>query len=163
MKQQDKESIFQQPLWVALFAFTAAFLWGWAYPFIKLGFAEFQISSDMTGSKMLFAGIRFCLSGLIILTIGRLTNRSFSLNDAYRGKRFTSLLFLLLFALLNIQFITAEEFFASFRMGVDAVTIIIGIAVGVAIPNIFIHRQIERRKQDNVQKLLAKRYAETED
>ena len=101
MKQQDKESIFQQPLWVALFAFTAAFLWGWAYPFIKLGFAEFQISSDMTGSKMLFAGIRFCLSGLIILTIGRLTNRSFSLNDAYRGKRFTSLLFLLLFALLN--------------------------------------------------------------
>ena len=50
---------------------------------------------------MLFAGIRFCLSGLIILTIGRLTNRSFSLNDAYRGKRFSSLLFLLLFALLN--------------------------------------------------------------
>lgn len=97
----DSRSIFQRPLWVALFAFTAAFLWGWAYPFIKLGFAEFQISSDMTGSKMLFAGIRFCLSGLIILTIGRLTNRSFSLNDTYRGKRFTSLLFLLLFALLN--------------------------------------------------------------
>jgi type II secretory pathway pseudopilin PulG len=48
-------------------------------------------------------------------------------------------------------------------MGVDAVTIIIGIAVGVAIPNIFIHRQIERRKQNNVQRLLAKRYAESED
>lgn len=73
------------------------------------------------------------------------------------------LLYRLLFALLNIQFITGEEFFASFRMGVDAVTIIIGIAVGVAIPNIFIHRQIERRKQDNVAKLLAKRYAEAED
>jgi uncharacterized membrane protein YjjB (DUF3815 family) len=73
------------------------------------------------------------------------------------------LLYRLLFALLNIQFITSEEFFTSFRMGVDAVTIIIGIAVGVAIPNIFIHRQIERRKQNNVQRLLAKRYAESED
>ena len=73
------------------------------------------------------------------------------------------LLYRLLFALLNIQFITADEFFASFRTGVEAVTVIIGIAVGVAIPNIFIHRQIERRKQNNVQKLLAKRYAETAD
>ncbi|MBQ4211547.1 MAG: threonine/serine exporter family protein, partial [Selenomonas sp.] len=73
------------------------------------------------------------------------------------------LLYRLLFALLNIHFITAEGFFTSFKSGIDAITIIIGIAVGVAIPNIFIHRQIERRKLDNVQKLLAKRYAESAD
>ena len=73
------------------------------------------------------------------------------------------LLYRLLFALLNLDFITTEEFFISLRSGINAVTIIIGIAVGVAIPNIFIHRQIERRKQDNVHKLLAKRYAESED
>ena len=54
----SKQTIFQRPLWAALFAFTAAFLWGWAYPFIKLGFDEFEITADMTGSKMLFAGIR---------------------------------------------------------------------------------------------------------
>ena len=73
------------------------------------------------------------------------------------------LLYRLLFALLNIHSITAEEFFASLQSGIDGITIVIGIAVGVAIPNIFIHRQIERRKQDNVARLLAKRYAESED
>ena len=33
-------SIFQRPVWVALLAFTAAFSWGWAFPLVKLGFAD---------------------------------------------------------------------------------------------------------------------------
>ena len=36
--------------------------------------------------------------------------------------------------------------------------IIIGIAIGVAIPNIFIHRYIESNKQRTVKDLLDKRY-----
>ena len=32
-------SLFQRPLWVSLFALTAAVVWGWAYPLIKLGFS----------------------------------------------------------------------------------------------------------------------------
>ena len=71
------KSIFQQPLWVTIFALTAAIAWGWAYPLIKLGFSEFVITADMTGSKMLFAGIRFCLSGLIILAIAGTKKRDF--------------------------------------------------------------------------------------
>lgn len=71
------KSIFQQPLWVTIFALTAAIAWGWAYPLIKLGFSEFAISTDMTSSKMLFAGIRFCLSGLIILAIAGTKKRDF--------------------------------------------------------------------------------------
>lgn len=71
------KSIFQQPLWVTIFALTAAIAWGWAYPLIKLGFSEFAISADMTASKMLFAGIRFCLSGLIILAIAGTKKRNF--------------------------------------------------------------------------------------
>lgn len=70
-------SIFQRPLWVTVFALTAAIAWGWAYPLIKLGFAEFAITSDMTGSKMLFAGIRFCLSGLIVLGMASVKKRDF--------------------------------------------------------------------------------------
>lgn len=66
---QQKISIFQRPVWVALFALTAAVVWGWAYPLIKLGFAEFGITPDQTGSKMLFAGVRFFLSGMIILAV----------------------------------------------------------------------------------------------
>ena len=69
--------IFQRPLWVTVFALTAAIAWGWAYPLIKLGFSEFAITANMTGSKMLFAGIRFCLSGLIILAIAGAKKRDF--------------------------------------------------------------------------------------
>lgn len=71
-------SIFQRPFWVSVFALTAAVVWGWAYPLIKLGFGEFQITQDMTGSKMLFAGIRFCISGLIILAMARRAHRPFA-------------------------------------------------------------------------------------
>ncbi len=92
----DKEkSIFQRPVWVSVFALTAAVVWGWAYPLIKLGFAEFHITSDMSGSKMLFAGIRFFLSGLIILAVARKANRNFTVRKSLDW------LYILLFALLN--------------------------------------------------------------
>ena len=94
-------SLFQRPVWAAAFAFTAAFLWGWAYPFIKLGFAEFEITTEMTGSKMLFAGIRFFISGLIILTVARVTHRSFELKETAKANILGSCLFLLAFTLLN--------------------------------------------------------------
>ena len=86
---------FERPPWVALFALTAAVVWGWAYPLIKLGFAEFGIGADMTGSKMLFAGIRFALSGLIVLTAARFAGMPFALR---RGGDWG---FVLLFAQLN--------------------------------------------------------------
>ena len=96
-----RDSRFQHPVWAAVFAFTAAFLWGWAYPFIKLGFAEFEITSEMTGSKMLFAGIRFFLSGIIILSVARMTHRSFGLKETAKANIWGSGLFLLAFTLLN--------------------------------------------------------------
>lgn len=80
---------------MTLFALTAAILWGWAYPFIKLGFAEFQITPDMTGSKMLFAGIRFFLSGVIILMVAARTKRKFAVSKP------ADWLYILIFSLLN--------------------------------------------------------------
>lgn len=101
MIKRSSKSLFLIPEWVALFAFIAAFAWGWAYPLIKLGFAEFGIAQDMTGSKMLFAGIRFCLSGVIILMIAKFTGRSFALKETGGKRVIGSCLFLLLFTLLN--------------------------------------------------------------
>lgn len=92
---QHQESIFVRPLWIAVFALTAATLWGFAYPLIKLGFAEFGIAADMTGSKMLFAGIRFLISGLIILSIASHRGLSFAVRSR------SSWWFILLYALLN--------------------------------------------------------------
>ena len=91
----SKVSIFQRKGWVALFALTAAVAWGWAYPLIKLGFDEFGIAQDMTASKILFAGVRFTLSGLIILAI------AFSKGLSLRVKGATGWLYLLGYALLN--------------------------------------------------------------
>lgn len=96
-----KTSIFQRPIWAAIFAFTAAFLWGWAYPLIKLGFVEFNITTEMTGSKMLFAGIRFFISGIIILSVAHIANRSFKLKERAKANILWSCLFLLAFTLLN--------------------------------------------------------------
>lgn len=91
----DKRGIFQQPLWVATFALTAAVVWGWAYPLIKLGMAEFGITADMTGSKMLFAGIRFAISGIIILSLMRSQGKSFAV------KQSSNWWFIVTFAMLN--------------------------------------------------------------
>ena len=89
-----KTSIFQHPVWVVVFALIAAIAWGWAYPLIKLGFEEFGITSAMTGSKMLFAGVRFMLSGLIVLAIAKATSRDFRIKTP-SGWRYVLLLSLM--------------------------------------------------------------------
>ena len=88
-------SIFQRPAWVVVFALTAAIAWGWAFPLIKVGFSAFGITADMTGSKMLFAGIRFAAAGLIVLSVARSSGRSFA-----TSKR-SDWCFILAFALMN--------------------------------------------------------------
>lgn len=95
MVEETKTSIFQRPAWVVVFALTAAMAWGWAYPLIKLGFGEFGITGEMTGSKILFAGIRFAISGLIVLAIARGKGKDFSV---VRPRNWW---YLLVFALLN--------------------------------------------------------------
>ena len=90
-----KVSIFQRRGWVVFFALTAAVAWGWAYPLIKLGFDEFGITQDMTASKVLFAGVRFTLSGLIVLAIARAKGVSLRVKGA------PGWFYLLGYALLN--------------------------------------------------------------
>ena len=77
IKSDNHVSVFQRPVWVVLLALTAAVAWGWAYPLIKLGMSELGILPSMTGGKMFFAGIRFCVSGLIILLVAQRGHRSF--------------------------------------------------------------------------------------
>ena len=91
----SRVSIFQRPAWVVVFALTAAIAWGWAFPLIKVGFQAFGITADMTGSKMLFAGIRFAAAGLIVLSVARGSGRSFKTN------RLSDWWFILAFALMN--------------------------------------------------------------
>lgn len=94
-KMNEKESLFRHPVWVSVFALTASIVWGCAYPLIKLGFEEFQITPDQTGSKILFAGLRFGLSGLIVLLMAGYGKMNF------KPRRTLDMWFILLYTLLN--------------------------------------------------------------
>ena len=94
MKKQQ-QGIFQKPIWVAVFALSAAIAWGWAFPLVKLGMSEFGITADMTGSKMLFAGIRFAMAGLITLAITKGSHKSLIVKST------SDWLYVLAFALVN--------------------------------------------------------------
>ena len=69
------KSIFQNKWAVIGFAAICAFLWGSAFPVLKISNIELQIASDDTIAQIVFAGIRFLLAGLILLVFLLFTNR----------------------------------------------------------------------------------------
>lgn len=76
-----KESIFTRRKFVVLFALIAVFLWGCAYPLIKLGMIEFAIENSDTPGKTLFAGVRFLIAGMVTLLIGRCSHCDFHIKE----------------------------------------------------------------------------------
>lgn len=88
-------SPFQNKYLVPVFASLAALAWASAFPLIKLGLQYFSIAGEDTGSKTLFAGVRFFLAGLLVLLIAKCTGRSFAVG----GKRAWG--WLLLFGIVN--------------------------------------------------------------
>ncbi len=83
--------VFSRPLVVFSVATLCCLLWGSAYPAIKGGYALLQIAPDDLGGKMLFAGWRFLLAGLVLLLAARATGRRLGL----RGPRDAGALFTL--------------------------------------------------------------------
>lgn len=59
--------IFRNPWVVATLAVLTTFLWGSAFPFIKLSYGALDIRPDEYGQQLIFAGERFFLSGLLLL------------------------------------------------------------------------------------------------
>lgn len=62
---------------VCFLAMICCFLWGSAFPCIKIGYRLFSIPADSVGSQILFAGYRFFLAGILAVLIGSLINRRF--------------------------------------------------------------------------------------
>lgn len=54
-------------------------LWGSLYPMIKVGYAAFGIETSHIPSILVFAGIRFTLCGLLIVTFSSAREKKFSL------------------------------------------------------------------------------------
>ena len=68
------------------------------------------------------------------------------------------LIYRLLFAIINIRKLNLDELLRAVQSGVDAVLIILSIAIGVATPSIFAHRAFERRKLEEQERLLKEEY-----
>lgn len=75
--EKKSASVFTNNLVVCGLALICTFLWGSAFPCIKVGYQLFDIGSNDMGSQMLFAGYRFTLAGILTLAIGWLVNRRF--------------------------------------------------------------------------------------
>ncbi|MEQ1771117.1 MAG: DMT family transporter [Devosia sp.] len=69
-------SIFADRRALILIATLCCLLWGSAVPLVKFGYGLIGIVPGDTASLLLFAGIRFCLAGAILLAYAALTERS---------------------------------------------------------------------------------------
>lgn len=69
-----KRSLFEDPKFAILVAIFCNLLWGTAFPTIKVGYELFAIG-DSISSKILFAGIRFFLSGLMLMALHGVTTK----------------------------------------------------------------------------------------
>ena len=65
----NREKFYTNRRNIVLLATLCCFLWGSAYPAIKGGYELFNISEGDIPSKLIFAGYRFALAGIIVLWV----------------------------------------------------------------------------------------------
>lgn len=73
------ENFFTKPWAVAVCAVICCLLWGSAFPCVKIGYSLFDIDTDSVPSLMLFAGVRFSLAGVLVITFGSFQRKRFLL------------------------------------------------------------------------------------
>lgn len=69
------KNILTNKKFVALAAVVACLLWGSAYPAVKNGYVLFNISTADIQAKLVFAGYRFILAGIIVIMMAKLLGR----------------------------------------------------------------------------------------
>lgn len=77
MKTSETSVFLQKKAVVAILACLCCFLWGSAFPSIKIGYRLFQIDPADTGSQLLFAGYRFTLAGILVILAGSFLQHKF--------------------------------------------------------------------------------------
>lgn len=68
------------------------------------------------------------------------------------------LIYRFLFAMIHIRDLTLQQLLTAVQSGVDAILIILGIAVGAAVPRLFAARAFERKNQAEQERLLHETY-----
>lgn len=65
----DKKKIYTNRKNIVILAIICCILWGSAYPSIKVGYNLFNIGTNDVASKLIFAGYRFALAGILVLLL----------------------------------------------------------------------------------------------
>lgn len=73
MAVDGKDNIYKRPVITIILALFTCFLWGSAFPAIKIGYELFDVED--TGNQILFAGYRFFLGGIIALIAISIINK----------------------------------------------------------------------------------------
>jgi drug/metabolite transporter (DMT)-like permease len=79
-------SIFSDRRVVLAVALLCCFLWGSAVPAVKIGYEMLEIAPGDTPSLLLFAGLRFTLSGVLLLIYALVTRRPVGLDGRTFGQ-----------------------------------------------------------------------------
>ena len=74
---EEKQTIWTKPLVVFLAALFCCILWGSATPAIKIAYQLFQIDGSDTASRLMLAGARFTIAGIMTILFGSLLKRKF--------------------------------------------------------------------------------------
>lgn len=83
----DKTKFYTKKSNIILLAILCCVLWESAYPAVKCGYEFFYIESDDIPTKLIFAGYRFSLAGLIVLLYETITkNNIFAFKADQYGK-----------------------------------------------------------------------------
>lgn len=70
----DKTKFYTNRKNIVLLATLCCILWGSAYPSIKIGYSLFNVND--IGSKLIFAGYRFALAGILVLLLESITKKN---------------------------------------------------------------------------------------
>ncbi|MEX3786104.1 DMT family transporter [Paraburkholderia sp. BR14374] len=98
---RDSARFFTQPKVLVIVATLCCLLWGSSYPAIKIGYALLGITQNDIPSKLIFAGYRFVLAGLLLLILAAFSKKPvFELNRRNSGQ-----LMLLGFTQTAIQYV----------------------------------------------------------
>ena len=79
-------SIFADKRALIAIATLCCLLWGSAVPAVKFGYGLIGIAPGDTASLLLFAGLRFCLAGLMLLCYGLATGRTIAMTPRRFGE-----------------------------------------------------------------------------
>ena len=77
LNTDQNKNFFQKNINIVICCICCTALWGSAFPCVKLGYELFNISVDDIFSKILFAGWRFFLAGIIVLLITACIQKKF--------------------------------------------------------------------------------------